>query len=140
MSAFRRLAPVLVIATLAAGCGPSRRYTEREDVAKEMIAIMNEYADALESVKDRETARTAATKLNRATDRLEAVLSRKDSIPRLTEAEHDQLIKEYRPGLDAAKKRFAAAVIPARVKSAGEPAFLKAMLRIVTLGQKSRSL
>ena len=127
-------ATVLVCSTLA-GCGKSA-YQQNREVGDEMVSIFNEYADALESVKDEETAKAAAVKINAANDRLEKLVARKDKIPKVSKADKEKLDKEYKPKFAEAAGRLQKVAFSAGLKSKGEKSFLEALQRMQSIASR----
>jgi hypothetical protein len=107
----------------ASGC--SSNYGKAEEATKQMLSAMDEVSAALESVKDKESAKAAAPKIEAATQRLAEVKKKLDTL-KGTKAEQEKLEKEYMPKILAAGKRLEAAALPAALKCEGEPTFLKA--------------
>lgn len=119
------------------GCGKSS-YQKNAEYAEEMIAVMNDYAEALESVKDTESAKAAASKIDAATTRMEELLAKKDSIPKVTQSDKDRLDKEYNPKLRAASERMKKAAETAGSKAGLEPTFMKAVVRMMKVAQSAQ--
>jgi hypothetical protein len=105
------------------GCSGSKH----EGVMKDTISVMDEISVALESVKDKDSAKAAAPKIEAAADKLEALKKKAKDMGDPSKEEQEKLLKEYTPKLMAAAARMAKAGQEAGVKAAGEPTFMKAI-------------
>jgi hypothetical protein len=113
---------------------------KNEAVLKGMMEQLNALADALESVKDKETAKAAAAKINKAADRLDELGKEAKGLPKLSKEEEAKLQKKYQDDLTKAATRMQKAAGPAGLKSGGDPDFLKASMRLEEVGKALQSL
>ncbi len=120
-----RMSVMLALAVGLNGC--KKAYAENEAIIKDMIKCLNDFADALESVKDPETAKAAATKISQTADEMEALGKKAEKAPKLSKADNDKLENTYMPELEKAQKRFESVAPQAGVKSGGEPTFQEAL-------------
>ncbi len=111
------------------GCGGS---SNAEDATKQMLSAMNDISGALESVKDKETAKAAAPKLEAAVARLQEVKKKAEGI-KTTKAEDEKLQKEYMPKILEATTRMQTAGLNAGLKCGAEPTFMKAIEKMKNL-------
>src|SRR5947207_2032820 len=92
------------------GCSSS--YSKAEAATKELLSAMNDITEALESVKDKETAKAAAPKIEAAVDRMQAAKNKADTI-KGSQADKEKLEKEYMPKVLEVTTRMQAAAITA---------------------------
>jgi hypothetical protein len=117
-------ATVLIILLLVLG-GSSH-----DSVMREIIALVNEGASVLESVKDRESAKAAAPKLNSIADRAEKLKKRAEALPQLSLEEQKRLIERFQADLMKAGQRAQKAAQQAQRNCGGEPTFQEALRRV----------
>jgi hypothetical protein len=120
----------------AVGCGGSKH----EKVVKGLIDQLNELGDALESVKDKESAKAAAVRINKVCDRLKELAKEYEDLPKPSKAEDERLKKKYEGDLKKAAERVQKVAFDAGAKSQGEPDFLKAALRLQEVGKDLQKL
>jgi uncharacterized protein Yka (UPF0111/DUF47 family) len=86
----------IVLACGLRGCndGP---YEKNQAAAKDLIKAMNEIAGALETIKNKETARQAAAKIEKSCDKLEEIAKSLEKLPKLSKELDDKLAKELDP-------------------------------------------
>jgi hypothetical protein len=118
------------VLTLCSGC--SSGYSKAEDATKEMISAMNDVSTALESVKDAQTAKAAAPKLESGFDRMQGAKKKLEGI-KGTKAESEKLEKEYKTKLMEAATRMQTALLSAGLKSGGDATFMKAFEKVKDL-------
>lgn len=106
---------------------------QHEAAVREAIAVSNELGAALETVKDKDSARAAAAKINQICDRMEALARRERSLPRLTAEENLRLQNLVNAEVNAMKQRLTAAGFQAGMNSQGEPSFVAAARRLQAL-------
>jgi hypothetical protein len=116
--------------TTCSGCGGG--YSKAEEATKEMLSSMNDISAALESVKDKETAKAAAPKIEAAVERLKAATKKAEGV-KGTQADKEKLEKEYMPKIQEASTRMMQASMTAAVASGGDPTFLKAIGKMKNL-------
>ena len=108
---------------------------KHEAVIKGIVEQLSALADALESVKDKDTAKTAAAKINKACDRLSALGKEAKDLPKQTKEEDERLQKKYQADLIKAATRMQKAARPAGLASGGDPDFLKSIGRLAEVGK-----
>jgi hypothetical protein len=128
----------LVLALPVAGCGDA--YSKNEAVGKDMMQVLNDLADALESVKDQESAKAAAKKINEICDRMEALGKKAEALPKVTQAEKEKLDKQFNPQAEKLMPRLIAAGASARAKGGDEPDFQNALKRLESVGENLKKL
>jgi hypothetical protein len=103
-------------------------------VMKETIGLLNELAGVLEGVKDRDSARAAAPKIDNLTARLEAVAKKADALPQPSEAENKRLEQKWKKDIEKVMGRLLQASVQAGTKSGGEPTFVAALQKMQGAG------
>jgi len=118
----KRLLTLVVIASLAmlvVGCGDddsgkgsSSSATETKDqkqwkVAKSALDANQQFADALKTIKDGETAKAAAPKVQAAIDNLKAVSKKMDTMEEPSEELKEKMKKEFFPVMEKAQTDIA---------------------------------
>ena len=126
------VAGFLCALVLVSGSGCSGNYSKAEDATKEMLGLLNDISATLESVKDRESARAAAPKLESLVDRTQEVQNRALAI-KGTKADQERLEKAYKAKVEEAKNRLKNAVMSAVAKAGAEPSFTAALQKATTL-------
>jgi hypothetical protein len=126
---------VLLIFLLGGGGSP---YSRHEAAAREVIALMNELAAALESVKDQNSARAAASRINSVCDRMEALSRRVKALPKLTAEEDRKLQNSLKGDMDAIAQRVVVATPQAAANARGEQTLVAAAKRLQSLGNLFR--
>jgi hypothetical protein len=110
-------------------------YAKNEAVAKEMIKAMNDLADAFESVKDKNTAKAAAPKINAVCDKMVDIGKKAETLPKLSQAEDEKLKKALEPELKKATERFTKVVPQAVTNSGNDPDFIASLKRLEEVGK-----
>jgi len=129
------------IIALAIALWPSgSNYSKHEAAAQEVIQLMRELAEALESVRDPASARTAAAKIEQICDRIEKLEQKLKSLPKITQAEDKRLKNKFEPELNQVAKRAENSAFQAGVNSGGEPSFVAALRRLERLGNRLQRL
>jgi hypothetical protein len=111
-------------------------YEKHEALAREAVQVLEQLAVTMESVKDQDSARTAATGLNRVCDQLESLADRAKALPRLKPDEDRRLQTQFDPELKRLQQRIQQVAFQAGMNSRGEPAFLAAAQRMMRVGMK----
>jgi hypothetical protein len=111
-------------------------YAKHEDAIKETISMMTELADALESVKDPQSAHSAAARIEKVCDRMEQLETRIKGLPKLSVDDDQRLEKQYKPEFLKINERILKVAFQAGVNSQAEPAFMSASLRLKTVGER----
>jgi hypothetical protein len=128
----------LILGLGLAGCkGGSDKH---ERVIKDMVDQMNSLADALESVKDKASAKEAAVKINKICDRLTELGNEAKSLPKITKSEDDRLMKKYEPEMNKATERLKKVTLTAAAKCDAEPDFMKSLERLEKVGNTFQNL
>jgi hypothetical protein len=128
----------LVLLLAAVGCDD--HYDKHEAVTKGMLATLNDLADALESVKDKASAKAAAAKINTICDRLEDLGHQADALPKLTKSEEEKLEQKYTPEVRKARARFQSTGAQAARNCEREPDFLRAVKKLETVAKSLERL
>jgi hypothetical protein len=129
---------IVVVVLLLVVAGSAR--AQHEAAMKESLQLMAELENALNEVKDQDSARVAAAKIQRVCDRLEALGNRVKGLPRMTPAEAKQLEDQYKPQADAFAQRMQKVGFQAGANSRGEPSFVAAAQRLVRVGQSLKQM
>jgi hypothetical protein len=98
-----------------------------EDVMKDMIKVQTEAADILEGVKDKETAKAAAPKLEELADRLEEVGKKMKKLGEPSKEVQKKLQEKFGADLIKEAVRGEAAKTKALKAAGDQPDFKKAM-------------
>ena len=122
----------LALILAVSGCGGSSKH---EKVIKGMVEQMNALADALENVKDKDSAKAAAAKINKICDKMAELGKEAEGLPKLSKSEDEKLKSKYEPELKKAGERMQKVAVEAGIKSGGDPDFLKAMQRLQEVGK-----
>jgi hypothetical protein len=115
--------------------GGAQGPAEHEAVMKDMIQSLSDMADILEGVKDKDSAKAAAPKLEAAAAKLEAVGKRAATLKEPSKEDQEKLMKKYGPELQKQTSRFTAAAASAGMKSGGDPDFIQAMKKLEEAGK-----
>lgn len=118
----------------------SSTYSKQEAAAKDIIKLLNEFADALESVKDPESAKSAAARIDKICDRLDELGKRAQALPKLTQAEDTRLRKQIEPELNQVNERIVKVAFQAGLNSKGEPAFMSSLQKLQQVVQRYQTL
>jgi hypothetical protein len=105
-----------------------------ESVIRGVISCMSDLADALESVKDKDSAKAAAPKINKICDRMEELAKKGKSLGEPPTAEAERLEKKYKPELEKQMKRLVAAQMKVALAGGNDPDFQKAIQRLASVG------
>jgi hypothetical protein len=108
---------------------PESKGGKHEAVIKGMTEQMSAFADALESVKDKESAKAAAAKIDKVCDRMKELGKEAKDLPKLPKDEDEKLKAKYEPEMKKVQERIKKATPTAAVKSMGEADFVKALQR-----------
>jgi len=97
----------LALGVALAGCGGKHENLERyEQVIEEEVALLNELASVLETVKDKKTAEAAEPKVEAIGKKFNDLRERAGKLGKLSRAKYEGVEKKYRPEWDAAMKRL----------------------------------
>jgi hypothetical protein len=107
----------LALLVLASGCSDSH-----ESLTKDAIAVVNETADVLATIKDSPTADAAKPKLKELGDRWRDNQQRRAAKKRISAKELARLERQYGAQMEAATKRYLAEVVRVRKVDGGEEA------------------
>lgn len=118
--------PIFLLLGLLCGCGGA--YGKHAAFEKEVIQALNDLADVLESVKDKDSSKAAADKIENVSDRMEKLKKRGDALPKLTKEEEEKLNQTFKDDREKAAKRLRSASTQAGIQST-EPSFINAMQR-----------
>jgi hypothetical protein len=138
MRRFFRVGVCVALLFGTSGCGSA--YSKNEEVIKDLIKAMTDLGDALESVKDKESAKAAAAKINEISDRLDAIGKKAEDLPKLTKADSDKLKDKYESELKKQAERMQKVAFQAGANSGGEPEFLKAVKRLESVGKNLQKI
>jgi hypothetical protein len=125
------LALVLAVPATSHGADTDKH----EALIKDMIKGLDDLGDALESVKDKDTAKTAAVKINKVCDRMTEIGKKAQDLPKLSKDEDAALEKKYKPQLEKVAARIQKVAFAAGMASGGEPDFIKSCMRLEEVGK-----
>ena len=131
---------IAVVAVILILAGRGNAYSQHEGAMKESLQLMADLENAMNGVKDQDSARVAAAKIQGVCDRLEALANRVKGFPKLTAVEAKQLQDQYKPQADAFAQRMQKVGFQAGLNSRGEPSFLAAAQRLVRVGQSLQQM
>jgi predicted Zn finger-like uncharacterized protein len=103
--------------------------SSHESALKEAIALMEEFAGILESVKDARSAKAATSRIDSVCDRLAALKKRADAMPDPSPEEKRRLMNQYEPKLAAAQLRVRRATEQAVRNCQADPSFIQSLNR-----------
>jgi methylphosphotriester-DNA--protein-cysteine methyltransferase len=131
---------LIVLLTLC-GCQNQNGAVEKnEEAAKESVRFLSEIVDAMESVEDKDSAKSAAAKINKAIDRMEKYLVKAKNLPPISQSENTRLEKKYMSQIKKLNERMEKVAFSAGMKCEEEPDFMKAMERMASVGQKMQQM
>jgi hypothetical protein len=113
---------------------------QQEQVLKDMLQIMRDFRECLKSVKDQNSAKTAAGQLNTLSDRMEALGKRGKGLPKITQAEADRLKAKYKPEMDQLEQGMQQLGMQAGMNSAGEASFMAALQKSAQTAQRVEAM
>jgi hypothetical protein len=119
-----RLAGIIALLAFSGGCGSSDPH---DAAVKEMLAAMNELADVMDTVKDEASATAAAPKLKAVADRVKALKTKMDGMPKPTAEVEESLKKKYEEQMKNVMGRLMAAGMKASSVPGAQAAFQEAM-------------
>ncbi len=107
---------------------------EHETLAQEMLKVLTNFAEALESVKDMETAKQAAPKIEKVAEDMDRIGKKLKDLPKLSKEEDAEFKKKFDPELMKVSKRLEGVALDAGKASGGEPTFLAALNKVKEAG------
>ena len=113
---------------------------EREKIMREQISIMNDMAALLEGVKDSDSAKAAAPRVEKIASRFQELKKRADAAGKATEAEGERLAKEFGLELKTSTERLIKAGFKAAAACQGEETFVNAFKKMEALNSESPNL
>ena len=114
------------------GCSQDSDKSKQEAAMMDSVKVLGEYADAIESVKDKQTGMEAAAKINKVCDKMEELAVTTSKLPKVNnKAEFEKFLEtKVMPEMGKTLKRATKEkVANAVVLSGGEESFKKAMDR-----------
>jgi hypothetical protein len=131
----------LCLALPPAARADQANYDKHVTLVKDMIKALSDLAEALESVKDKDTAKAAAPKIDhKVCDKLEALGKSAEKLPKLEGDEPEKLKKQVKDDLTKQVDRLKKVAYQAGMNSGGEPAFMKSILRLQTASEALNKL
>jgi hypothetical protein len=125
---------------LIRGLGGDSTLSKHQKAAKELVRLMTDLVEALNSVRDRETAKSAAVRINKICDDVEALAERGKKLPKLSNSDDEKLRKEFMPQFQRVTQQLQQAGFNAGRASQGEPAMLQAAQRLIQMGHKLKDM
>lgn len=116
-----------------AGCAGANDNKKADKLANNLLKQIENLVEAFESVKDKDSAKAAATKVNKICDEL-TKLSKDATKLRVTSAKDKELEKKLAAKMDALSKRMEKAAMSAGLSCEGEENFMKALQRLEAVG------
>jgi hypothetical protein len=108
-------------------------FSQHEAAAREGLAMMNELVAAIESVKDPNSARAAASRIHQICDRVQALERRIRNLPKLTVEENRRLESTMNAEFAALTQRMTQVGFQAGRNAGGEPSFVAAIKRLQSM-------
>ena len=115
-----------------AGCSQDSNKSKQEAAMSDSVKVLGEYADAIESVKDKQTGVEAAAKIDKVCDKMEELAATTSKLPKVdNKAEFEKFMEaKIIPEMGKILKRATKEkVADAVVLSGGDESFKKAMER-----------
>lgn len=126
-----RMIPAAVgLAVLFHGRLLADAYEDHEQFTRSVLSEMGELVTAFQSVKDRDTGRTAAARIEAVCDRIDNLTKGAEKLASITPADKKKLVDKYRPQLVGLAKQLQTAAFEAGVKAQGEDSFVRAVKRL----------
>jgi hypothetical protein len=130
------LGAALVLAYPVIAKADDANYAKHEAIANDLVKTINDLADVMESVKDKDTAKAAAIKINKICDRMSDVGKQIEKLPKLSKEEDDKLKAKLEPQLKKASERLIKAAPEAGLKSGGDTDFINSLKRLDEVGKQ----
>lgn len=114
------------------GCTQDSNKSKQEAAMSDSVKVLSEYADAIESVKDRQTGVEAAAKINKCCDKMEELAVITSNLPKVNnKAEFEKFLEaKVMPEMEKILKRATKEKVANAVVLCGaEESFTKAMDR-----------
>jgi hypothetical protein len=137
-----RVLPFLGVALLALsafGCG-NDAYEKNDKTMGEMVAAMKDMEEAFKSVKDQDSAKAAAVKIEKVCDDMDAIAKKVETLPKITKSESDKLEAKYKGEMEAIGGRMKDVAVEAGKNSGGEESFMKALKRLESVGKNMETV
>lgn len=125
-----------VLLLTASGC--SNR-AKAEKVVEEMLSILQQFNDTLASVKDKDSAKAAASKLDQLGQQIKA-LAEKNKDLKITKDDEKYLEEKFKPKFDEIGKTLSQNGMKAGLASMGEPTFMKALQNFGASAQEAQNI
>lgn len=116
--------------------GTSSAYAKHEAIAKELLGVMTDLLDTLDTVKDRNSARAAVPKLNDICNRLDKIAGEIGSLPNISYREDKKFQEAYAAKFSQLNGRGLSTGPRAAMNSQGEPSFIAALQRLESVEQR----
>jgi hypothetical protein len=127
---------VVLLIVLGGGGGGAG---QQEQVLKDIVQVMREFRQTLESVKDQDSARAAASRLDALSDRLDALTKKAKGLPKVSRAEDERLKAKYKPEMDQLEQGMQQVGVQAGMNSRGEPSFMAALQKFGQTAMRMQS-
>jgi hypothetical protein len=138
--ALHKLALAVFVAAILGGAvflsQKSNRSDDRDGAEREAMRIMKDLAAVMESVKDRESARVAAARIEGICDRLEMLVRRAQNLPAIPPEEQQKRQERFDAEMGPTNARMYDLGKQAALNAQGEPAFISAAQRLIQVNQK----
>src|ERR1700741_509881 len=89
------------------GCSQDSNKSKQETAMSDSVKVLSEYADAIESVKDKQTGLEAAAKINKCCDKMEELAATTSKLPKVNnKADFEKFLEtKVIPEMDKILKR-----------------------------------
>lgn len=138
----RRMQVVSLLACMCAprlGAAPTD-FDDHDKFVRGVLDAVGELSTTFSSVKDRDTARTAAPRIEAVCDRIEKLTKDAEKLPALTPADRRKLAEKHQKELDRLAKSVQTAAFEAGVKAQNEESFFRAVKRIQEVAKELKKI
>ena len=119
------LVAIIVEGLVLSGCSENTK--EHEEARITLLKFTNDFADTLETVKDKESAKASSDRLNEIADDYEKFVIKLNSLPGISVSAQKSLKKKYGAQQKKAQARLDKVGPVAGLASGGEESFMKAL-------------
>lgn len=113
---------------------------KHEKIIKDMLKGLDDLTEALKSIKDNDSAKAGAKKINEVCDRFDKIADEAKKLPKLPKEKDMELQKKYEKDLKKSVTALQAAAQGVSGFVKDNPELLDAAKRMITVGQKLQSI
>jgi hypothetical protein len=115
-------------------------YAKSEALTRDVIKTFQDLTEVLDSITDKESAKSAAAEIDKISDRFEEWIKAAEKLPRLKKEDEDKLTKQFEAEQKNMMTKMAMTAAKAGKNSGGEPTFLASMTRLGGIAGKLQAL